>query len=80
MGDVVKAQITAIDETDENNTKISLSMKALLSEEELAAANETYSMDEDAPVVVATEEAPAEVAEEAPAAETAEAPATEAAE
>ncbi len=77
LGDVVKAQITAIDETDENNTKISLSMKALLSEEELAAANETYSMD-DAPVVSATEEAaPAEAVEEAPVAETAEAPATE---
>lgn len=56
IGDVVKVQIVAIDETDENNTKISLSMRALLSEEELAAANETYSMD-DTPVVA--EEAPA---------------------
>jgi len=85
LGDVVKAQITAIDETDENNTKISLSMRALLSEEELAAADVTYSMD-DAPVVeaaaeeaveapAATEEAPAEVVVEetaAPAEETAE--------
>lgn len=61
IGDVVKVKIIAIDETDENNTKISLSMRALLSEEELAAASETYSM-EDTPVVEASAEeaAPAE--------------------
>lgn len=69
LGDVVKVKIIAIEEIDEENTKISLSMRALLSEEELAAANETYSM-EDAPVVAAEEVAPA--AEEAPAEETAE--------
>ncbi len=68
LGDVVKAQIVAIDETDEENIKISLSMRALLSEEELAAANETYSM-EDAPAVA--EEAPVEEAAEAPAEEVA---------
>ncbi len=63
IGDVVKVKIIAIDETDENNTKISLSMRALLSEEELAAANETYSMD-DAPVVSEEVAAPAEEAAE----------------
>ncbi len=77
LGDVVKVQIIAIDETEDGDVKISLSMRALLSEEELAAASETYSMD-DAPVVAeeapAVEEAPV-VAEEAPAVE--EAPVVE---
>ncbi len=66
LGDVVKVQIIAIEEAEDDNLKISLSMRALLSEEELAAASETYSMDD---VGVKAED----VAEEAPVAdETAE--------